>query len=399
VDCTINKVISRQPIVYFLGAGSSVPLGMPTTTSFRQVLLRRSNAEEKRIIKALYSSAGYRYGLPEEAINLERFLEFLHELRLGLWLLSKSNLSTSISPALGQVPFDSWAEADLNVNLVKWKVLETLHEVCGDCSGQKVRELWEPLFKELQSVTSVFPIFSLNYDWAFEKLCLTVESDFRLSDGFSSLLGGQWSPKHYLDFKPSKKRIDICLFKLHGSTCWVGGIKSLGSFSGREAKPKHGFESGDMRPFEIVYPGFRREVWLGEEHWSMPGLEGDISIGWRQREPFSLLYTYLDECLMNCKVLVVIGYAFGDNEINTRLANALAENRQPHKVVLDPGRRWQRKLPNGMNEVWFEAPYNWSFRDAVEPEAWNNRLHWIHGKFGTKRSQNELLRKVQFTLS
>jgi len=399
LDYALNKAITKQPIVFFLGAGSSVPLRMPTTSSFRKVLLKKSNAEEKRLINALYESAAYRYRLQVEDINLERFLEFLHELRLGLWLLSRSKLSPSISLKLGQIAFDSWAEADLNVNLVRWKILEILHEVCGDCSGQKVRELWEPLIKALQGFTSVFPIFSLNYDWAFERLCLTMEDEFKLLDGFSSLLGGEWASEHLSKFRPSKKRSDVCLFKLHGSTCWVGGIKSLGSFSGSEGKPKYGFESEESRPFEIVYPGYRREVWLGKENWSMPGLDGDLFVGWRQREPYSLLYRYLDECLMNCKVIVVIGYAFGDNEMNTRFANALTSNKQLHMIVLDPGRRWEKKLPNDMREVWFEAPYNWSLRDTLDPDAWNNRLHWIRGKFGTKRSQEQLMMMVRPALS
>jgi len=326
----VNKHIAKQPIVFFLGAGSSVPLGMPTTLGFRRVLLNRSRKDEKRLINALYSSAAYRYRIPEDSINLEEFLEFLHELRLGLWIVSHSRLSKPLSSTFAQIPFDSWAEADLNVNSIRWRVLELLHEVCGDCSGQKVSELWEPILSELQCLTTVFPIFTLNYDWTFEKLCTVRESRFRLTDGFSSLLGGDWSSNHFARFEPSQHRIDICLFKLHGSTCWVGGIKSLGSFEGSARRPKYGFESSESSPFDIVYPGHRREVWLGDESWSMPGLEGDMSIGWRQCEPYSILYQYLGECLANTSVVVVIGYSFHDNDVNARFAKTFRENKRVH---------------------------------------------------------------------
>lgn len=68
-------------------------------------------------------------------------------------------------------------------------------------------------------------------------------------------------------------------------------------------------------------------------------------------------------------------------------------------VVLDPGRKWNKKLPNGMREVWFEAPYNWALRDMVEPEAWNNRLRWIRAGFGTERSRKQLVNAVRSVLT
>lgn len=392
----LNDNITKQPVVFFLGAGSSVPLGMPTTQSFRQVLLKNSSKQDKQLITALYESAAYRYHLPDGVINLEEFLEFLHELRLGLWILSHSNLGKSVSLALSRVTFDSWAEADLKVNRLRWNILELLHNVCGDCSGQRVSELWEPILIELQVFTTVLPVFTLNYDWTFEKLCIARDDLFRLTDGFSSALGGNWSSEHFLQFTPSPDRIDICLFKLHGSTCWVGDIKSLGQFDGSEGEPKYGFESQDSQPFEIVYPGYRREVWLGDESWSMPGLEGDLFVGWRRREPYSLLYQYLDECLTNAKVVVVIGYAFGDKEINAWFANTFKRNKEVHFVVLDPGLKWVRQLPDNSKKVTYQAPYQWAldFMD-LEPEAWNKRLHWIHGKFGSKSSTKKLLATVK----
>lgn len=394
-----NKRIITQPIVFFLGAGSSVALGMPTTLSFRRVLLNRSSKEEKRLINALYRSAAYRYRLSEDDINLEQFLEFLHELRLGLWILSRSNFSNPVSSILASIHFDSWAEADLKINKVRWQILELLHEVCGDCSGQKASELWEPILTELQRFTTVFPIFTLNYDWTFEKLCSARENRFSLTDGFSSALGGNWSSDRFTKFEPSQDRVDVCLFKLHGSTCWVGDIKSLGPLDNTGGQPKYGFESEENRPFNIVYPGYRREVWLGKETWNMPHLESDLFVGWRQQEPYSVLHRYLDECLTNTRVVVVIGYAFGDNDVNARFANTFRENKQVHFVVLDPGRKWEKKLPGDLKEVWYEAPYRWTldFMD-LDPEAWNNRLHWVRGKFGTMLSRKSLLAKVKTIL-
>lgn len=391
----VNKLIYTQPIVFFLGAGSSVPLGMPTTLSFRQVLLSKSSKIEKLTINALYKMAAYRYRVSENDINLEQFLEFLHELRLGFWILSRSSLSKHVSATLSKINSSSWADADRKVNRVRWKILEVLHDVCGDCSGQRAAELWDPLLFEFQRYTKVFPLFTLNYDWTFEKACIAHEDRFRLTDGFSGSLGGAWSSGYFAEFQPSEDRVDICLFKLHGSTCWVGDIKSLGPFSIAKDRPKYGFESEDSTPFEIVYPGYRREVWLGKDTWNIPQTSSDVFVGWRQREPYSVLYRYFDLCLSRAKVVIVIGYAFGDRDINARLAKTLEKNSLCHLVVVGPGNRSKRKLPTGVSEVVYEAPYSWDidFMDLA-PEAWNKRLHWIRGKFGTKTARASLLAMV-----
>ena len=127
----------------------------------------------------------------------------------------------------------------------------------------------------------------------------------------------------------------------------------------------------------------------------MPHLESDLFVSWRQREPYSVLYRYLDECLANARLVVVIGYAFADNDVNARFVKTFRENKQAHFVVLYPGRKWEKKLSGDLKEVWYEAPYRWTldFMD-LEPEAWNNRLHWIRGKFGTGSSRKRLLTKV-----
>jgi len=377
----LSDGITKQPVVFFLGAGSSVPLGMPTTLSFRKVLVKKSGRKGREIINALYKSAAYRYHTSEDHINIEDFLEFLHELKLGLWILSSSEIGDPISRTLSTIPRESWNEAALKVTQLQWTIYRLLHETCGDCSPQRVGELWNPIINGLGDLTTVFPIFTLNYDWTFERLCIAYDDLFRLTDGFTSALGGNWSPERFLRFTPSPDRVDICLFKLHGPTCWVGDIKSLGAFDSFE-EPKHGFESQEEGPFEVVYPGYQREVWLGKESWSVR------ERGIREREPYSLLYQHLDECLTNTRVVVVIGYAFQDREINASFANAFQKNKEVHFIVLAPGR-------SSITEATYELPYQWTFDCMdLEPNVWK-RLHWIRGRFGPRSSAKKLLATVK----
>lgn len=391
----LNNSITRQPVVFFLGAGASAPLGMPTTLNFRRILLKTSSKTDRQLVNALYESATNRYRIPADSINLERFLEFLHELRLGLWIMSRSNFSEPISPAIAELSFDSWAEVDLKINRVRWNILNLLHSVCGDCPAHKVADLWSPIFDKLREYTTVFPVFTLNYDWTFERLCIARDDLYKLCDGFTSATGGNWSAQHFSLFNPSQDKTDICLFKLHGSTCWVGDIKSLGPLDNSDNEPKYGFESEDSCPLELVYPGHQREVWLGDESWHMPGIDSSLFSTWRQEEPYSILYNHLDECLTNAKIVVVIGYAFGDNEINSWFANTFKKNRDVHFIVLNPGQEWgKRLLPDGSTQITYYPPYYWKpeFMD-LEPEACN-RLHWILGKFGTKTSSKKLITMI-----
>lgn len=384
----LNQSIVSQPVVFFLGAGSSVPFGMPTTLSFRQVLLDKSDKSERKLIKDLYECASSRYRLSVDSINLEEFLQFLHELRLGLWILCHSDLRSSVSAPMAKLGREPFGDADVQVNRARRKALSVLHEVCGDCLGDKVNQLWEPLFSGLKEFGNVFPIFTLNYDWAFEKLAISFPSRYNLLDGFSSLMGGHWSEKYFDNFQPQQGKTNLCLFKLHGSTCWVGGIKSLGSFTDWEKDPTYAFETEDTPPFEIVYPGHEREVSLGDEYWSMPGLDTDLQVGWREKEPYSLLHEYFDSCLSRTRILVVIGYAFGDRDINDRLMKALRMNENLHLVTLDPGIKWHRKATG---DTWYEAPYYWKLVLADTSNEFSSRLHWIRGRFGTKTSTVKLL--------
>jgi hypothetical protein len=108
----------------------------------------------------------------------------------------------------------------------------------------------------------------------------------------------------------------------------------------------------------------------------------------REREPYSLLYQHLDECLTNTRVVVVIGYAFHDREINASFANASQKNKEVHFIVLDPGR-------SSIKEGKYEPPYGWGFDfEELESNAWK-RLHWIRGEFGPRSSAKNLLATVK----
>ena len=181
------------------------------------------------------------------------------------------------------------------------------------------------------------------------------------------------------------------LFKLHGSTCWVGDIKSLGTSDEPEDSPEYGFESEEQSPFEIVYPGYRREVWLGDENWNILHDPEGGRVPWMEREPYSVLYEHLDCCLANAVVLVVIGNSFHDHYINEQIVRALRENSRLNVIVLDPGNVWSRRLPNGGLQKVIESPYSWTIEfGELDLEA-SRRIQWIRGRFGSAVATRKLV--------
>ena len=124
------------------------------------------------------------------------------------------------------------ASARKDLSDIQLNAYRLLHRTCGDCSGAKVDALWRPILECVSGQQPVVPIFTLNYDWTFEKLAIENPQRYHLTDGFE-VLGGNWDAERFATMRPSRKKINLALFKLHGSTCWLGGMKSMGRFEER----------------------------------------------------------------------------------------------------------------------------------------------------------------------
>jgi hypothetical protein len=223
----MNEYLAASRVLFVLGAGASVRLGMPTTKSLLAELC--DSTPEGSLAAEMRQSAAYRFRIPEDAVNIEDFLEHLYELKTLLWLAQHSLLPrllpnlTANSPVLGS--------ADERLSSLQRYVYELLHHRCGDCSGIEVDNLWKPVLDCASSLQPIVPIFTLNYDWTFEKLAIERTTRYELVDGFE-LLGGEWDAHRFVSAQPTPGKVTMALFKLHGSTSWLlgGTVKSMGSF-------------------------------------------------------------------------------------------------------------------------------------------------------------------------
>lgn len=344
------------PVIFLLGAGASVPLGMPTTDDLRRRLCNRSKAG--RLATEIHKSAAYRFRMSAEDVNLETFLEHLYEIRLLIWLARRCNLPRLLPniTALSQLT----STADKEIDDIEGRVFSLVRETCADCSAPAADKLWRRVLGSVSARQLRIPIFTLNYDWTFERMAIQFPKRYELVDGFE-LLGGSWDSRRF-DAKPVTGKINLSLFKLHGSTNWVGDgpVKSLAKFSRRGSSGNN-----DGPGFVMIPPGHAHEISLGDEYWRQP-LHGEPP-PWLGSDPFKTLQAAFESAARQARLIVVIGYAFHDETVNRAIEAALTGNAKTKVLVVDPGTRYN------------QAPFEWMKLSTYEI-PWS-RFHWLQERF------------------
>lgn len=348
-----------SPIIFLLGAGASVPLGMPTTADLRAQLC--DSTEIGNIATEVHRSAAYRFRISEDDVNIETLLEHLYEIKLLVWLARRSNLPT----LLPNFTAGAWitTAADGKLAELEARVFSLVRQTCGDCTAGKVEKLWFKVLNTVAKLQPIVPIFTLNYDWTFERLSIEYPNKYSLVDGFE-LLGGVWDPSRF-NCVPVPKRIDLRLFKLHGSTNWVGEgpVKSLARFD------HQGSDGTNVGPgFVMIPPGHAHEISLGDEYWQQPSRDGSDP-PWLDSDPFNALHLAFETASRRARLIVVIGYAFHDEVVNRHIESALAANKQTRVLVVDPGTQYQ------------QAPFEWLKFGLYEMD-WS-RFYWLQSRFNS----------------
>lgn len=351
-------------------------MGFATTKGTRTLLESELGPAERTKLRDLYKAAARRYKVGEDWVNIEYLLEIVNEMRLGCWLLAHNQIPQSVHMTAKELEFDKLMHIEGELKRTWETILNVLYSHYGQVEGKRALQHWEWLLTRLAGERSILPVFTTNYDWVFEELAIASGGTVHLVDRFSGLRGGEWSRRHFDDFVPSGN-LDLCLFKLHGSTCWYRAeqaiVKSLGPI-------------GSLGSI-IVNPGHRREVWLGDESWHMEGLEDTIFLPWRWAEPFDCVYDYFSACLANARLLVAIGYAFGHDEINPRVLQTLEDNSQPRIAIMLPEEERDPLLSRFRH-----------IDDIVLQGEHSNKLYHVDGNFGDAGDNAILLETIESLL-
>ena len=261
-------------------------------------------------------------------VNVEHVLTYIEDCETSTYLCS-SLWQRIHGLTSGQPTIEEIHEFRCELWDLRNQILDFVHKSCSEVDPNRVVECYDPLFVILKEVggQSRTNVFTTNYDLAFELLVDQLPSKYELADGFPSPVGAY--QRNYIP--KDKAEHSIILFKLHGSVSW------------KEMQPESvvSVKLGTISSLEIREP----VVWIYPTHHK----ESTQRL-WRQ--PFSQAYGQLEAqfaMIAAVRVLLVIGYAFGDKHLRNTISEALYLGQEAYLLVVDPSLRLEqvsRLLPS-----------------------------------------------------
>ena len=308
-----------SPVVLLTGAGASAPLDMPTMKEFRESFSKQLACKLKAQWNSVVQLTAKYYDGEVDDIDIEQVLTYVESCLFsyvqlaGLWRKTLRG-DDRVLPTIEELE-----KFRQSLWILRMSILDGICKTYAEPDPSKTVECYEPLFKMLtetagQSTTNVF---TTNYDLTFETLARERPNGYELSDGFRKVTSGKEVWKG--DYLPKcQSEHSIVLWKLHGSTSWKVNEEKEEL---RKDSPSIYRQDGDTTV--IIYP---------------TKTKADTQELFAR--PFNQAYGSLESLFMQVgvvKVLLVIGYGFGDDELRRDIQNGLAAEDKAMLIVVDPG--------------------------------------------------------------
>lgn len=288
-----------SPICFFLGAGSSVPAGIPTTVEFAD-----EYASELQQRKEFLASFGAVRALLENWVQEGAPTRGPIDIELLLDCLTQaSNAKESPTSAI----FDLKAEPALSDPELPLLLDDLRQFVRRRCSvDARQTSYWKSLLGVIQTYGKTH-IFSTNYDLVMETFLRS--HGYRFSDGFDE----GWNPSLF-----DAQAVQVALYKVHGSVNWYRAASGdYFRLPIRNPPPDIRSYSGDAAESLMLYPA-QKFAYAG---------------------PFLDMMALLRERLTNSFAVIVIGYSFRDPPIAQLFSEALSNNPSLVVILVDPHAR------------------------------------------------------------
>lgn len=296
-----------KDIIFLLGAGASAEAGIPTSAEMIGYIERALNEDDRwkgyrnlyhHVKSAILYSAGLRGHFDSHVnYNIETLVNTLYEL--------EKNEDHPLYPfiATWNSRFVALAGADFSgVRDFRRRILETLKKwMCPEDTSDG--DYYRGLARVQADLNFSLPVFSLNYDLCVERLN---NHDCRVEAGFEGY-GNRysWDWERFDESGPNPLP-QIVLYKLHGSINWKRAEDTKQLFSVEQV------ENIDPDRMEVI---FGRDFKL------------------EAADPY-LFYAYeFRRYALAAKLIVIIGYGFGDAHINKMLTQGL-RNAPDQRVVI-----------------------------------------------------------------
>ena len=313
----MNENIYKQPLVLFLGAGASVPLGKKTTVDFLEWLKSPQPGIDYGHLVSICNqieASGEVNGNQDIEVILDHLEELIHSGELfekcgDAEIMRK--LEKESYKRTGVTQLHSWGSItrlDENIRL-RDRIKDLVVEHYSEIDEERALELYSPLLLRLAR-SHPLVVFTTNYDLAMEKL--HESGVIELIDAFSDgkYLKPRWAREGYDFYNPLERNGDVILFKLHGSVDWV-------------RTPSEGIQRIDIPKRDLG--GAQRVIAYPSQ------LKKAI-----HEEPYRTNYDYLIACLLHTKVCAVIGFSFRDQEIVEEFRQAMELNEELELIIVDP---------------------------------------------------------------
>jgi len=295
-----------KDIIFLLGAGASAEAGIPVSGEMINLVEQSLKAGTEQglyhhVKSAIHFSSGLK-GLFGNAVpfNIETLVNTLYELErneehplypfIAAW---SSRFVALAGPDFGEVRrFRQRILSDLK----KW--------MCPEDSAKA--DYYRGVIALQRDLNYPLHVFSLNYDLCVESLN---SSEFRVETGFANYgPSHSWDWERFVDMETSNNVApQLVLYKLHGSINWKRSTETKELFCVQQ------IESVDAEKMEVI---FGREFKL------------------EAADPYLFFaYKFRDLSLVT-KLIVTLGYGFGDAHINKMLTQSLRTDSERRLLVI-----------------------------------------------------------------
>jgi hypothetical protein len=295
-----------KDIIFLLGAGASAEAGIPVSSEMIQLVEQslEGGAEQglyHHVKSAIHFSAGLK-GRFGDAVpfNIETLVNTLNEL--------ERNEEHPLYPfiAVWSSRFVALAGPDFGeVRRFRQRILKDLKKwMCPEDSAKA--DYYRRLIALQRDLNYPLHVFSLNYDLCVESLN---SSDFRVETGFANYgPSHSWDWERFVDMENSNNIApELVLYKLHGSINWKRSLETKELFCVQQ------IESVDADNMEII---FGREFKL------------------ETADPYLFFAYKFRDLSLATKVIVALGYGFGDADINKMLTQSLRTDSERCLLVI-----------------------------------------------------------------
>lgn len=326
---------SKAPVVLFVGAGASAPIGFPTTKQIMNdmglepiddsKISRVTNLGE--LLKKIHSKSDVK--------DIEAILDFLRlyndrskvggniPSNLGLDILKESLIGyPAIAKTLQDIIVSLFDTHLRDMIRLERQIKRSLHRfyIFTSEHNEKTEEYYEPLIdlllrEQIMGEIEELPIFTTNYDLVFDKLRrMKFMKIYELRDGFKyDDESEDWifNDREYIRRRQGKAPI-IKLYKLHGGLNWANRKE----------------DDRIVKNPNLTAP-------LQDPNYDSPLIIYPAGYGPYPRDEFHILHEHFEKSLINASKCIIIGFSFRDiGRINHYIDDVMKYENKELEVVI-----------------------------------------------------------------